>query len=163
MRPTPLPPQLAENTIENSPIMSLDVTFNIFFFGRGVRVRTAATRLFIVPPYRVRSGAIVQSVGAGTNSGTTTGVTVTLATFGSPNNAAYGYSRNNGLNTQTPTAGLVSLSDDTQGENAAWGINRPSVGWTWASQTNVNVTLAIEVRASAPVKITHNPTYDGLE
>lgn len=95
------------------------------------------------------SGAIVQ-FGGSTVGGTNSGGSVSLAAFASPNNAAFGYSRNNGLNTQIPTAGLFKLSDDANGENAAWGIGQPSVGWTWASQTNVNVILAIEINAAIP-------------
>ena len=96
------------------------------------------------------SGAIVQHAGVGTNSITSTGVTVTLSAFGSTRNVAHGYVRNNSPGAITPGSGFTELSDDLNDEVAEWKVNDTTVDWSWASQTTVTVAIAIEIKA-APV------------
>jgi len=92
------------------------------------------------------SGAVLQSVGNFQTS-TNTGFTITLATFGSVNNTGHGYLRNTALGAISPSAGMTKLSDDANGQNAEYGLNQSAVGWTWPSQVNTSVALAIEIKA----------------
>jgi hypothetical protein len=93
------------------------------------------------------SGAIVQSVGAGTASGATTSFAITLAALGSSNNVAMGFIR-----LITRGSGFTELSNkgDTNGTQteAEWKVNTTNVNWTWASETVVSAGIAIEIKAA---------------
>lgn len=96
------------------------------------------------------SGAVVQSA-SNTSSGTSTGITVTLAALGSSNNVAFGYIR---MNTIAPVAGsgfveLNAVAISTGGAEAEWATNKTAVAWTWASTAgSVPVAMAIEIKRS---------------
>lgn len=109
------------------------------------------------------SGAIVQSTGSFVNNSTSTGSTVTLAALGSPNNAAYGFVRNNtGSGAIAAGSGFTQLSVQTSTsggwENAEWALNQTAVSWTWASASLNTTKVAIEIKAIvAPVAFVANP------
>jgi len=97
------------------------------------------------------SGAIVQAVSTAFASAARTGVTVTLAAFGSSNNAAFGCVRNGLTGAITVGSGFTSLSSVTTATIAAtaeWELNNTAVSWTWATQTTVSVAATIEIKAA---------------
>lgn len=112
------------------------------------------------------SGAIVQSAGA-TNTGTQTGITVTLAAITS-GNATYGGVRKGTANTPAVGSGFTQLaaSSATGFFNTEYQIGTDNtVDWTWGSESAAGtVAVAIEVLAAAVVTgsinfITYRPPF----
>lgn len=91
------------------------------------------------------SGAIVQSV-TNKDEGTNTGLTVTLAAFGSVNNATYGGVKAG--NPITPGTGFAELGEDgvifieSEWKNS----NDTSVDWTWSSTSGFALGVACEIK-----------------
>lgn len=103
------------------------------------------------------SGAIVQSAsGQVDNLAAQTGITVTLAAFGSVNNATYGAIRYGASSTSDAfTAGsnfiqlgLVNGSASYQSQYAL--SNQTSVNWTWNSSNTFTQAIAVEIKAFVP-------------
>jgi hypothetical protein len=96
------------------------------------------------------SGAVVQSV-VGTATATNAGQTVTLATLGSPNNAAYGFLRSSSIPTVTAGSAFTELANNhatgSSVSEAEWAINQTAVNWTWPSVGNITVQMAIEIKS----------------
>jgi len=96
------------------------------------------------------AGAVVQTGSASGN--TVNGLTVALAAFGSPNNAAYGaFGVAKNAIAVTPGAGFSEISEQPSGEStpgdleAEWAPNIPSVTASWASLTAG--ALGVEIKA----------------
>jgi hypothetical protein len=96
------------------------------------------------------SGAIVQTGSARADAGT--GLTVTLAPFADPNNAAYGVFgvKKNAL-AVTPGAGFTEIAEQRSGENppsdlqAERGTNDNTINASWANASAA--ALGVEIRA----------------
>ena len=96
--------------------------------------------------------AIVQSAGA-TNSGSQSGITVTLSAFANANNAAFG-----AIRTGLGMAGFAqgsgfSLASNFNGSsailNTEWkNSSDTTVDWTWTLVSIISVACALEIRAS---------------
>jgi hypothetical protein len=96
------------------------------------------------------SGAIVQTA-SNENSGTQTGITVTLATLSNSLNAAFGFIRKNTATALTKGSNFTELSNDTFGTTtceAEWAVNQTAVNWTWGSESAVSIAIAIEIKAA---------------
>lgn len=98
------------------------------------------------------SGAIVQSVGNSTASGTTTAFNVTLAALKNSKNMAYGMVRQNTAAAITKGANLTALFNSGTALEVCseYALNQTVVDWSWASQTCVSVGLAVEIKDNAP-------------
>jgi Right handed beta helix region len=99
------------------------------------------------------SGAIVQSV-ANQSTGTDASFTVTLATLGSANNAAYGFLRNTvSGNAITKGSSFTELANNnvagSSPSESEWAINQTAINWTFTSASYVNVAAAIEIKAAS--------------
>ena len=94
------------------------------------------------------SGAIVQSA-VNTNTGTTTGLSITLSAFGSANNATYGAINKSGNNAPAAGSGFTELGTDTNTQliETEWkNTNDTSVDWTWGSESASSEGVAIEIK-----------------
>lgn len=97
------------------------------------------------------ANAIVQSADASSDAATT--LTVTLAAFGSTDNATYGAIQKNGTEVITPGADFTEL-----GENNAEGtiqaqwrdVNDTSVDWSWASNHAI-AGVGVELKFSTEI------------
>jgi hypothetical protein len=97
------------------------------------------------------SGAIVQSVAGFDGGSTNTGKTVTLATLGSANNAAYGFVRKTGNNVVVAGTGFTELANNhvsgSSETEAEYAVNKTAVPWTWASESTLTAQIAVEVNS----------------
>jgi len=91
---------------------------------------------------------VVQSVSA-TGSGTQTGITATLSSLSSSNNAAYGFVGWGAGATITKGSNFTLLNARAGSffgtQNSEWALNQTAVNWTWASASNWSIALAIEI------------------
>jgi len=93
--------------------------------------------------------AVVQDAGA-TNTGTQTGITVTLSAFADARNVAWGFVATSAAVDATVGSGFTQIAEDTgdPSYNSEWKKNDNTVDWTWSS-AGVNCTaMAIEVAAA---------------
>jgi hypothetical protein len=102
------------------------------------------------------SGAIVQSASNDvTDSGSATGVTVTLSAFSSANNATYGALRyGNSSDSASVTEGSGFTRLGLVNGSASYGSmyklsNDTSVDWTWNSTTTFSQAIALEIKAAS--------------
>jgi protocatechuate 3,4-dioxygenase beta subunit len=96
------------------------------------------------------SGAIAQT--SSTAGDNVTGLTTTLAAFGSANNAAYGvFGIASTTAAATPGSGFAAIAEAPSGEGtsgdvfAEWAANLPAVAASWA--TNSGGALGVEIKA----------------
>ena len=105
------------------------------------------------------SGAIVQSGGA-QDSGGTTSMTITLAGFGSTENAAYGSIRHGAPITEG--SGFTELSEVTTytGFQSEWKINDNTVDWSFSNDGSFAFAEALEIKAATitPKSVTDSGT-----
>lgn len=98
------------------------------------------------------SGAVGNSAGNIIESAGNTGLTITLAAFGSVNNATYGSTRAG--NTIVEGSGFTELAEvssatDVPYFQAEWkNSNDTSVDWTWASSDSFGLGVACEIVAA---------------
>jgi len=97
------------------------------------------------------SDAIVQTGTAVESAAAYTGITVTLSTFYSPHNAAFGVVRC-GMNANiTAGSGFTEISEvdqtSTVSTQTQFKINSPTVDWSWASVSNTFMAVAMELKA----------------
>ncbi|MCK9370929.1 hypothetical protein M0R04_13545 [Candidatus Dojkabacteria bacterium] len=96
--------------------------------------------------------AIVQA-GTNNDSGTDTGITVTLGAFNNINNATYGCVFHEIGTTITEGSGFTALSNNSVAHNAMSEFkdtNDTSVDWTWTSSASQKVAVAVEIAALIP-------------
>ena len=101
------------------------------------------------------AGAIAQT--ASNRGDGSSGLTVGLASFGNPNDAAYGVFgvAKNAL-AVTPGAGFTEIAEQASGESPAadleseWATNRASIGAVWASANAAALGLEIRAGSSGP-------------
>lgn len=103
------------------------------------------------------ANAVVQSATQIVTSGaSSTGISATLAAFGSTNNATYGGARKNGSNTLNPGSNFTqsgSIQDGATGHHSVTeftGVNQTTVDFNWTSEAVTALEIAIEIKA-APV------------
>lgn len=96
------------------------------------------------------ANAVVQNA-SNTANATNTGITVTLSAFGNTNNMSYGYVVKNGSNDPAIGSGFTTLGtfNTVNRTNHEYKINDASVVWTWGSESNVSIAMAIEIKAFA--------------
>lgn len=96
---------------------------------------------------------LVQQNGA-TDTGTDTGMTITLSSFGSTSNAAYGAIARASNAATTEGSGFSELSDQSSSEGLAlqtqWKLNDNTVDWSWSSVDEAKMGVALEINAVAP-------------
>jgi hypothetical protein len=97
------------------------------------------------------SGAIVQS---GTASATDSPISVTLAAFGSTDNAAFSCAVHFSNENTTEGSGFTELSDSAVAENARgfqaqWKLNDNVPSCSWATTTADAQMVAVEIKAAA--------------
>lgn len=95
------------------------------------------------------SGAIVQFVPAKDEGATNTGLLVTLASFGSANNASFGYVRGSDAGI-TAGSGFTELGQNSGATftEAEWKLNDNTVDWSWALSTAFAYGAGIEIKAA---------------
>lgn len=93
--------------------------------------------------------AVVQNAN-NNNSGTQTGIVVTLAALGNANNATYGCigrSTATTISMGTGFSALLAFDSGLFGDQSEWQINDNTVDWTWASESANSIAMAIEIKA----------------
>lgn len=96
--------------------------------------------------------AVVQSA-TNQNTGSQTTLSVTLAAFGSANNATYGGIRRSATSGTSSGSGFTQLGVDTANSatiQSQWrNDNDTGVDWTWPSDSSVNMAVALEIAFQA--------------
>jgi hypothetical protein len=98
------------------------------------------------------AGAVVQTASNFFNSGTNSGITVTLGAFSSVDNATYGVVQYSEIDTVNVGAGFTQIFGTTSSSrtyNNEWKTsNDTTVDWTWVSAVGKTASaLAIEIKA----------------
>lgn len=96
------------------------------------------------------SGAIVQNTSNNDAGSVATTCTLTLSSFASANNMAYGAKTHTGNTATTPGTGFTELAEQTSAENGTgfqtqYKLNDTTVDWSWTGN-NSWFAIAIEVK-----------------
>jgi hypothetical protein len=98
------------------------------------------------------ANAIVQSAANDVNT-TTNNIFVTLGAFANLNNATYGVAQHGGTGTTSPGSGFTQTfyqqsNVELLGEFES--SNNTTVNWTWPSENNFALAMAVEIAAAPP-------------
>ncbi len=110
------------------------------------------------------AGAVVQSATANNGDTSNTGVTVTLAAFGSANNAAHAFNANSTGAAVTVGSGFTFLLNDTGlfTDTEEWKLNDTTADFTWSSQTVTSNAIAIEVKEAVVTTLVKDIIQSGI-